>query len=308
MSEYAGRKKFNPYALSIRSEFIFNLVLILFSAACIIPFIFVVIISLTDEMTLINKGYSFYPEKVSFSAYKYVFKNGGLLVNSYFVSIFITVVGTIIALIVTSMYAYALYRKCYRYRGLFTGVAVFTMLFSGGLVPYYVTVTQFLRLQNSLWSMILPGVLSAFNVIIFRTFFTQTVHEALVESAIIDGCGEFGTFVRIAMPLSLPGIATIGLFTAVAYWNEWFNALLFISDAQKIPIQYLLMKIQRAMDWLIKNNQYLSPADSSAALKSIPQQSARMVMVVLIVLPIACAYPFFQRYFVHGLTIGSIKG
>jgi putative aldouronate transport system permease protein len=301
-------KKFNPNALSLKSELAFHLLLLLFSLSCIIPFLFVIIISLTDEMALVNNGYSFFPEKLTLEGYRYIFKNGGLLVNSYLVSIFITVVGTILSLIVTSMYAYALFRKCYRLRGLFTGVAVFTMLFAGGLVPYYVTVTQLLHLQNSVWSLILPGVLSAFNIIIFRTFFTTTIHEALIDSAIIDGCGEFGTYVKIAMPLSLPGIATIGLFSAIGFWNEWFNALLFISDAQKIPIQYLLIKIQRQMDFLIKNNMHLSAADSSQALASIPHESARMVMVVLIVLPIACAYPFFQRYFVQGLTIGSIKG
>lgn len=308
MAKNTGNRKYNPNALSLKSELSFHILLLLFSLSCIIPFIFVVIISFTDETSLLNNGYTFFPEKFSLTAYQYVFKNGGLLINSYLVSIFITVVGTVISLIVTSMYAYALFRKCYKFRGFFTGVAVFTMLFAGGLVPYYVTVTQLLHLQNSVWSLILPGVLSAFNIIIFRTFFTTTVHEALIDSAIIDGCGEFGTYVKIAMPLSLPGIATIGLFSAIGYWNEWFNALLFISDAQKIPIQYLLMKIQRSMDFLVRNNMHLSAADSSEALASIPHESARMVMVVLIVLPIACAYPFFQRYFVQGLTIGSIKG
>ena len=308
MAEIIGKKKFNPNALSIKGELIFNIILIGFSLSCIIPFLFVVIISLTEENTLLENGYTFFPEALSFKAYQFVFRNGRVLIDSYLVSIFITVVGTVLAVLVTGMYAYALFRKCYKLRGLFTGIAVFTMLFGGGLVPYYITMTQLLNLRDSLWSLILPGILSAFNIIIFRTFFTTTIHDSLIESATIDGSGEFNTFLKIAMPLSLPGIATIGLFSAIGYWNEWFNAMLFISDSRKIPIQYLLMKIQRQVDMIIRNNQYMSAADSSEALKNIPTQGTRMVIVVLIVMPIACAYPFFQKYFVSGLTIGSIKG
>lgn len=302
------RSVYNPNALTRKSEFLFNLLLVVIALSCVIPFLFVIVISLTDERVLIDNGYSFFPEKWSFSSYDYIFENGGLLLNSYFISIVITVVGTVLALILTSMYAYALFRKQYKLRGFFTGVAVFTMLFSGGLVPYYVTMTQFLFLEDSIWALILPGTLSAFNIIIFRTFYSTTVHDALIESAIIDGGGEFQIFTRIVMPLSLPGIATIGLFSAIGFWNEWFNALLFITDPKKVPIQYLLMKIQRQMDWIIKNNGRLGPMESSEALANIPHESARMVLVVLIVLPIACAYPFFQRYFVKGLTIGAIKG
>ena len=302
------KRNYNPHALSIKSEIIFNILMALFSLACILPFIFTVIISFTDDNTLINNGYSFFPKKLSLEGYAFIFKTGSLLLNSYMVSIYLTIIGTLLSLALTTTYAYVLFRKNFKFRCFFNVVAVFTMLFSSGLVPFYVVITQFLNLSDNLWAIILPGCLNAFNIIVFRTFLSTTVHESIIESAIVDGCGEFGTYIKIAMPLCLPGIATIGLFSCIGYWNEWFNALLFINDPNKIPIQYLLYKVQNILDFLVRYSGTLNAAEMEQALNSIPRESSRMVMSVLIVLPIACAYPFFQKYFVKGLTVGSIKG
>ncbi|WP_317951233.1 carbohydrate ABC transporter permease, partial [Rossellomorea marisflavi] len=214
-------------------------------------------------------------------------------------------VGTFLSVTVISMYAYAISRKQFKFRKQFTFIAFFTMLFSGGMVPFYIVMTQFLDLKNTMWALILPMAVNAFYIIIMRTFFLRSVPEAILESARIDGAGEMRIFLTIVLPLSIPGIATIALFSTLAYWNDWFNALLFIDDPNKIPLQSLLMRIENNMDF-IKQNAMLSN-QNSAILKSIPQDSARMAMVVIATLPIALSYPFFQKYFIKGLTIGGVK-
>ena len=303
-----GKSIYRADRLSFLSEIICNSILAIFSIMCIIPFVFIIIISLTDEMTLAQNSYSFFPEKWSLEAYRYVFQTGEQLFTSYMVSIFITVIGTIIALIITSMYAYALFRKDYKFRRAFTFVAFFTMLFGGGLVPFYITMTQLLGLRDSIWALIIPLCLNAFNIIILRTFYTTTIPDALIDSAMIDGSGELRIFYQIILPISLPGIATIGLFTAIGYWNDWFNALLFIDSPRLTPLQHLLMKIENRMDFIIRNATKMSSAEASYAIRNMPRESAKMAMVVFVVLPIALAYPFFQRYFIQGLTIGAVKG
>lgn len=227
------------------------------------------------------------------------------VLQAYGVTIFVTVVGTFLSVTVISMYAYAISRKQFKFRKQFTFIAFFTMLFSGGMVPFYIVMTQFLDLKNTMWALILPMAVNAFYIIIMRTFFLRSVPEAILESARIDGAGEMRIFLTIVLPLSIPGIATIALFSTLAYWNDWFNALLFIDDPNKIPLQSLLMRIENNMDF-IKQNAMLSN-QNSAILKSIPQDSARMAMVVIATLPIALSYPFFQKYFIKGLTIGGVK-
>jgi putative aldouronate transport system permease protein len=226
-------------------------------------------------------------------------------VRAYGVTILVTVLGTFISVTVIALYAYAISRKQFIFRKQFTFIAFFTMLFSGGMVPFYIVMTQFLDLKNSMWALILPMAVNAFYIIIMRTFFLRSVPEAILESARIDGAGEWRIFLTIVLPLSVPGIATIALFNTLAYWNDWFNALLFIDDPNLIPLQSLLMRIENNMDF-IKQNAMLSNQNSSI-LESIPQDSARMAMVVIATLPIALSYPFFQKYFIKGLTIGGVK-
>lgn len=283
----------------------FNLIAGIFAFLCVFPFLFVVIISFTDEKTLASDGYRIIPAKWSLEAYRYVFQTGDLLLRSYGVTILVTAVGTIVSLVFISLYAYAISRKSFSYRRFFSLFAVFTMLFNGGMIPTYIVVTQLLHLKDSIWALILPLAVNAFYIMILRTFYVTSVPDAIIESGKIDGAGEFRIFVRLVLPLSLPGLATIGLFSTLGYWNDWFNALLYIDDPNKVPLQSMLMRIESSMQFLQQNS-----ANSSLSLEllqSMPQDTARMAMVVLATVPIIFAYPFFQRYFVQGLTVGSVK-
>lgn len=298
--------RLNSFSLPVEAAF--HLVLTAFALICIIPFIFVVIISFTSEQSIRQIGYSFIPQSFSLDAYNYVFKMGDQLWRSYFNSFYITIIGTICGVIICVMYAYPLFRKDYKYRGFFNFISFFTMIFGGGLIPTYIICKSFLGLSNSYASLIVPMLVSPFNIIIMRTFFQTSVPYDLIEAATIDGSGEYRTLLSIIVPIVKPGIATVALLTALAYWNEWFLSLLYISTNEKlIPLQYLLMKIQRNASFLAKNSSMVGP-DAAKMAANIPSQTLRMSLVVFIVVPIACAYPFFQRYVVAGLTVGSVKG
>lgn len=298
-------KSYNPYGFTGKTSVLMHVLLGSFAFMCIFPFLYVIIISISNEQSLAENGYKLIPEQWSLDAYKYLWDMKAQVLQAYGVTIFVTVVGTFLSVTVISMYAYAISRKQFKFRKQFTFIAFFTMLFSGGMVPFYIVMTQFLDLKNTMWALILPMAVNAFYIIIMRTFFLRSVPEAILESARIDGAGEMRIFLTIVLPLSIPGIATIALFSTLAYWNDWFNALLFIDDPNKIPLQSLLMRIENNMDF-IKQNAMLSN-QNSAILKSIPQDSARMAMVVIATLPIALSYPFFQKYFIKGLTIGGVK-
>ena len=276
-----------------------------FAFACVFPFLFVVIISFTDETTLAKNGYSVFPEKWSLEAYKYVFQSGDQLLRSYGVTIFVTVVGTILSLAMITLFAYAISRRSFKYRNVFSFFAFFTMLFNGGLVPTYIVATQLLGLKNTVWALILPMVVNAFYIMIMRTFFVTTIPEAIIESGKIDGASEFKIFTRLVLPLSLPGIATIGLFSTLGYWNDWFNALLYIDEPNLVPLQSMLMRIENSMQFILQNSN--NPSINAGILQNLPQDTTRMAMVVLATGPIVLAYPFFQRYFIQGLTIGAVK-
>lgn len=282
-----------------------NLIAGIFAFMCVFPFLFVMIISFTDETSLAKNGYQIFPEKWSLEAYKYVFETGDTLLRSYGVTIFVTVVGTIISLCVIALYAYAVSRKSFRYRNFFSFFAFFTMLFNGGLVPTYIVATQLLGLKDSIWALIWPLAVNAFYIMILRTFYSTSVPDAIVESGKIDGATEFQIFYKLVLPLSLPGLATIGLFSTLGYWNDWFNALLYIDNPNLVPLQSMLMRIETSMQFILQNSQNASL--SMDALQSLPQDTSRMAMVVLATGPIILAYPFFQRYFIQGLTIGAVK-
>jgi len=292
------------HSLSPAWNVIFNLIAGIFAFLCVFPFIFVTIISFTDEGTLARNGYRIIPEKWSLEAYRYVFKAGDQLLRSYGVTIAVTVIGTVISMIMIALFAYAISRKSFKYRNFFAFFAFFTMLFNGGLVPTYIVVTQLLGLKDSIWALILPMAVNAFYIMIMRTFFS-TIPDAIIESGKIDGAGEFGIFFRLVLPLSLPGLATIGLFSTLGYWNDWFNALLYIDKPSLVPLQSMLMRIETSMQFILQNT--TNPAMGVAALQSLPQDTSRMAMVVLATGPIVFAYPFFQRYFIQGLTVGAVK-
>ncbi|MPQ43798.1 carbohydrate ABC transporter permease [Clostridium tarantellae] len=296
--------KFN--AVSKKTNIFINILFFTLAALCVIPFIFVIIISLTSEQALQANGYRFWPEEWSFEAYKYILTSGTGILRSYGITIFVTITGTIVGLVIMSTYGYAISRKSFAYRKFFTKLIFIPMLFSGGMVASYLVVTKFLGLKNTIWALILPIAVSSFHIIILRTFFKTTVPDAIIESAKIDGASEWRLFLKIVLPISLPGIATIGLFLTLGYWNDWFNAMLYIDKASLIPLQYMLIKIENSIEFITSNAASLG-TDAIQAAANMPQDTARMAIVVLTTLPIIFAYPFFQRYFVNGLTIGAVK-
>lgn len=291
---------------SKKIEIFFKILLVLFAISCVFPFLFVVVISLTDEAALSINGYQFIPEAWSMEAYQYIFSEGSQLISSLAVTLLITVIGTIIAVFMTGTYAYVLSRSNFPFRKFFTFYLFFTMLFAGGLVPSYLIMTKMLGLKNTIWALILPLAFSPYNVIILRTFFKKSIPESIIESAKMDGATEMRVFFQIVLPLALPGVATIGLFASLGYWNDWFNALLYIDNNKLLPLQYLLMKIQNTIDFMARNTD-MTLAQQQSIQNSLPQESIRMAMVVIATVPIAIVYPFFQKYFVQGLTIGGVK-
>ena len=294
-------------AFSPKVDIFFNIIIALFAISCLIPFIFVIIISLTSETSLAEHGYSFLPKEWSFEAYRYIFAGqmSSKIFKAFGVTIFVTVFGTLVNASMTSLYAYAISRKNFPFRKFFTMFALITMLFSPGMVANYIVMTNMLQLKDTIWALILPMALGPFNILVMRTFFLKTVPDSIIESARIDGASELTIFIRIVLPLAVPGIATISLFAALGYWNDWFNALLYIRNDNLVPLQYLLMKIQNNLDYLAKNSGMGSQI--VGGLAALPSESARMAIVVVSTLPIALSYPFFQKYFVGGLTIGGVK-
>lgn len=303
----ARSKKRKLNSVSLPAEVIINLILGLFCIICIVPFLFVVIISFSSQDSIREIGYSFIPKIWSLKAYHYVIDLGDQLWRSYFNSFFVTIVGTVLSVLMCVLYSYALFRKDFKYRRFFTFFSFFTMLFGGGLAPTYMVCKIMLGLSDNYAALIVPMLVNPFNIIIMRTFFQSSVPTELIESAAIDGSGEYNTLFKIIVPISKPGIATVALLNALAFWNEWFIPMLYIRDAHYIPLQYLLMQMQNQADFLVKNSSMIG-AEAAKIMSSIPQDSLRMSLVVLIVLPIACAYPFFQRYIISGLTVGSVKG
>lgn len=305
----AIRKKstFRLNSVSAPTETLFHLILGLFSLVCIIPFLFVVIIAFSSEDSIKLIGYSFLPQEWSLAAFNQVLNLGDVLWTSYFNSFFITIVGTILSVTICILYAYPLFRKDFKYRSFFSFLSFFTMIFGGGLIPTYIICRNMLGLSNNYAALIVPMLVSPFNIIIMRTFLQTSVPFDLIEAATIDGSGEYSTLVRIILPIVKPGIATVALLTALSYWNEWFLCLLYVTDRSLYPLQYLLMEMQKNAEFLARNSAMIGTA-SADAVRNLPNQTMRMATVVFIVLPIACAYPFFQRYVVAGLTIGSVKG
>ncbi|MBR5355443.1 MAG: carbohydrate ABC transporter permease [Lachnospiraceae bacterium] len=307
MSTNNKHKRNRLQSVSVPTEIIFHLIIGGFALACILPFIFVIIISFSSEESIRMIGYSFKPIKWSTDAYKFVFEMGSQLWRSYFNSFFVSVVGTLISITMCVMYAYALFRRDFKYRKFFTFFAFFTMLFGGGLAPTYMVCKQMLSLSDNYAALIVPALVNPFFIIIMRTFLQTSVPEELIEAAAIDGSGEYNTLFKIIIPISKPGIATVSLLTIINYWNDWFLAMLYVREPNLYPLQYLLMKMQNQVDFLIKNSSVIG-VEASKLLQDLPSTSLRMSLVVFIVVPIACAYPFFQRYIISGLTIGSVKG
>lgn len=288
----------SDYAVS----FVSYIFIILFAIACLIPLLLVLSSSFTSQASLNINGYKLIPSELSIDAYSLLFKSG-TVGPAYGVTIFITVVGTVLSMLVTCACAYAISCKGMYYRSVIAFFIYFTMLFNGGLVPTYLWVTKYLHLSDSLWSLILPSLVNAWNLLLMRNFFNG-IPDALSESAKIDGANDMLILFKIILPISLPGIATVGLFYALAYWNEWYKALLYIHTEWKYPLQYLIMQIQ-------KNIQYVQQNAANAGVVTeglVPAETTQMATAVVTIGPIILLYPFLQKYFVQGLTVGSVKG
>ena len=314
MAETIKKKKKNePDAfdrfnrVSNTANVLLNVMFLLMALVCIIPVLLVIAISLSAEASITEYGYHLIPKIVSFEGYEYLAKQSTLIIRALGVSLFVTIVGTVLGILLTTLMGYVLSRPGYKLNGFLTMVVFIPMVFNGGLVSTYFITSQFLNLKDSVWALILPLAVSSFNVVICRTFFKTTVPEELIESAKMDGARQFTIFFKIVLPISLPVLATIGLFLCFAYWNDWYQSMLYIDDQRLYSLQALLNAIMTNVNMLAQNAAAMG-ASMADTVANMPKEAARMAIVVVIVLPIACAYPFFQKYFISGLTVGAVKG
>ncbi|MGC6590337.1 carbohydrate ABC transporter permease [Paenibacillus sp. Dod16] len=300
-----GLEKFNRTNKAV--NLFFNLVFIMLALLCVIPVIVVLSISFSSEESIRETGYHLLPVALSAEAYVYIIKQGTMILRALGVSALVTVVGTVLGVLLTASMGYVLSRPNYKLRGFLTWVVFIPMVFNGGLVSSYFINTNLLGLKDSIWALILPLAVSSFNVIICKTFFKSTIPDGLIESAEIDGASQLRIFFSIIMPISLPVIATIGLFLCFAYWNDWFQSMLYIDNQNLYSLQALLNSLMSNVDALAKNAASMG-VSYAMLVATMPKESARMAVAILIVLPVAFAYPFFQKYFISGLTVGAVKG
>ena len=286
---------------------ILTILFTLLAMITVIPLILVVCISFSSAESITYNGYKFIPSEWTLTAYTTLTKMGSSLWRSYGMTIFYAFGGTILSLFVMSMFAYVLARKDFKYRRGLSFYLFFTMLFSGGMVPSYIVNSRYLHLNDTIWIFLLPSLVNAFDVIILRTFVQSSVPDSLFDAAKIDGANDFQVYCRILMPLYKAGLATIGLFNVVSRWNNWFTGMLYIENRKLVPIMTLLQEIQKSIDYLRSGAEADTP-EAMAALASLPGESARMAIAIIAILPLLVAYPFFQKYFVKGLTVGSVKG
>ncbi len=283
--------------------FLFSTFILLFTIVCIFPFLLVLTSSFAEEKALAMEGYKLIPSKWSVSAYQLLFQTKSVF-NAYKVTVFVTVVGTFLSMLFTSSMAYAMSVKNFRIRNSLAFFVYFTMLFSGGLVASYILISKYLNMKDTIWVLIIPALMQPYNLLLLRNFFSG-IPESLAESAKIDGANDIKILFSIILPISLPGIATIGLFYALSYWNEWYKVLLYINNENLYTLQYLIMKILRQINYAVSQ---AAQSDLSAQFQTLPTYSYRMATVIVTIGPIILLYPSLQKYFVKGLTVGSVKG
>lgn len=281
-----------------------NIIMIILAICTLFPFLLLVSASFTDEAAAISSGYSLIMPKVSLEAYKYVLREWGQIGHAYLVTIFVTVVGTTISLVITSMFAYGLSRNI-PFGKVINFLVIFSMLFNGGIVATYYTYSKLLNIRNTIWALIVPGLLmNAMTVMLFKNYYQNSIPKALMESAQLDGAGEIKVFSRIIVPLSKPIFATMGLMSALGYWNDWGNGLYYLDDPKLFGIQTVLNKINENVTYLATN---ASAASMITDMGNMPSNTMRMAMAVLGILPILAVYPFFQDYFAKGIVFGAVK-
>lgn len=282
-------------------------VIFIFSLFCFMSMSLVAIVAFSSEASINTKGFSFFPSKWSLDAFKYVATFKGQLIQSYMVTIFETVGGTALALFLTSMIAYVLSRKDFMLNKFMSIYLLITMLFSGGLLGGYLVNTNVFHLRNNLLVLIIPGCVTAWNTIVMRTFIQSNVPDALIDAAEIDGAGEIYTFFRIVFPILKPVVAALGFMIAVGHWNEWQTAFLYIDNPNLATLQLMLIRIEKSLAFLQERMDYLS-ADELQQMMNSPTESSRMAILLLTIGPVMFMYPFFQKHFIKGITVGSVKG
>ena len=290
------------------TNFVFNALFLILALCCFLPIIFIFVISITDNNVVAREGYKIFlaAEEVSAGAYQFIWGQRKTILHALWVSTYVTVLGTVIGVSLTCLLGYVLSRKEHKLNGFLTIMIFIPMVFGGGMAASYVVNTQVLKLQDTMWALILPLAVSSWNCTISRTFFKSTIPDSIIESAKMDGASQLTIFARIVLPISKPVLATIGLFLAFGYWNDWFQAKLYISDNNLYSLQAMLNQMQENLAYLTKNPAAgLTMADLK---KSMPAESVRMAIAFVVAVPIACIYPFFQKYFISGLTVGAVKG
>lgn len=306
-------KKKRPYRVNELSDgwnLAFTVIIGIIAIATVMPLVLVVSVSLSTGEDLAKYGYSFIPKNLTFGAYLGLIETGHALAWGYLMTIFYAFAGTILSLLVMSMFAFVLSRRDYPLRNFLTFATFFPTLFSGGLVPTYMLYTQILNIDNTIWVFLLPGIVNVFNVIILRTFIQSNIPSSLFDSARIDGANDWQVYTRIVLPLSKAGLATIGLFRVIGVWNDWFTGVLYVEEwNQRLrPVMTLLQSMQNNINALKNDPGLANDPGVLEKLASMPTESTQMAITLLVSLPLLIAYPFFQKYFVKGMTVGSVKG
>lgn len=283
-----------------------NLLFLLCAAAAILPVVLVFMISIASEVSIRQVGYSFFPVQFSTDAYAFLWNERSTIFGALGISCAVTAIGTALGVLVTTSMGYALSRPQFKLKSFYTWMIFIPMLFSGGMVASYVVNANILGLRNSIWVLILPLMVSSYNIVICKTYFKTSIPDGVIESAKIDGATQMRTYVSIVAPISKPLFATIALFLCFGYWNDWFLSSLYISDKNLISLQALLNNIMRSLEYMTNNP--TAGVSLQQYRAQMPSESVRMAIAIVIVIPIACAYPFFQKYFISGLTIGAVKG
>ncbi|MCU6712062.1 carbohydrate ABC transporter permease [Paenibacillus sp. J5C_2022] len=276
------------------------------AVACVLPFLLLVISSVSDESSILRQGYTFFPDQLGLGAYSYLWNHSEQLARAYGITVFITVFGTATSLVMTAMLAYPMSRQEVPLRNGIAFFVFFTLLFNGGLTPTYLVYVQYFDIKNTIMALIIPGLLmNGFNVLLMRTFFMTTIPPALIEAAQIDGSGEFKIFWKIIVPLSMPIVATVGLIQTIIYWNDWFNGMIYVTDSR-------LFSVQNILNRMLTDIQFLTESKFSAQLgeagANLPSMTVKMAIAVIGILPIMVMYPFFQKYLIKGIAIGAVKG
>lgn len=292
---------------NLQFQILANIVLIIFTLFVIVPFILLFMSSFTEESTLIRNGYAFVPEKFSLEAYAYIFRNAAKIFKAYGITILVTVFGTFVNIMMSTMIAYPLSLEKLPGRKLITFYLFFTMLFNGGLVPSYLMYTNYFHIKNSIWALIVPNLmLSAMNILLIRTYISTSIPAALFEAAKVDGANEFLVFFKLVIPLAKPIIITMGTFAGLAYWNDWTNGLYYLTDSNYFSIQNLLNKMITDIQVLSSNSAMASQASSE--ISKLPTVGVRMAIAVVAMLPVFAVFPFLQKYFQKGIALGAVKG